>query len=70
MVSRAEGLKAVVSSVLRAIPSIINAALVTLLFYLIFGILGVIFYKGNFHYCNDSSHSIDLMIDCKGMYFD
>ena len=48
MVSRNEGLKAVVSSVLRAIPAIMNAALVTLLFYIIFGIFGVILFKGKF----------------------
>ena len=53
MVSRNEGLKAVVSSVFRAIPAILNALLVTLLFYVIFGILGVIFFKGKFYYCND-----------------
>ena len=58
MISRAEGLKAVVSSIFRAIPAIFNALLVTVLFYLIFGILGVIFFKGKFYYCNDMSLEI------------
>ena len=70
MVSRNEGLKVVVSSVFRSIPAIFNALLVTLLFYIIFGILGVIFFKGKFYYCNDLSPKLETMEDCKGLFFD
>ena len=48
MVSRNEGLKIVVSAVLQALPDVMNVFLIMLLFYLIFGILGVIFFKGRF----------------------
>ena len=58
MVSRNEGLKAVVSSVFKAIPAILNTLIVSLLFYLIFGILGIILFKGKFYYCNDTSDEI------------
>ena len=53
MVSRNEGLKAVVSSVFKSIPAILNTLVVSLLFYIIFGILGVILFKGRFYDCND-----------------
>ena len=58
MVSRNEGLKAVVSSVFKAIPAILNTLVVSLLFYIIFGILGIILFKGSFHYCTDISDEI------------
>ena len=53
MVSRNEGLKIVVSAVLQALPDVMNVFLIMLLFYLIFGILGVIFFKGSFYTCTD-----------------
>lgn len=53
MVSRNEGLKTVVTSVMRSMPAVGNVLLITALFYLIFGILGVIFFKGTFYECTD-----------------
>ncbi len=41
MVSKNEGMKIVVNSLLTSIPSLINVLLVSLLFFLVFGILGV-----------------------------
>ena len=35
-----------VSSVMMALPVVVNVFLILMLFYLIFGILGVIFFKG------------------------
>ena len=55
MVGRSEGLKAVVNSMFKAFPVILNTLVVSLLFYIIFGILGVILFKGTFYYCSDSS---------------
>ena len=49
-----------------AIPSIINVLLVCLLFWLVFSIMGVQFFKGKFYKCvdNDSgetlSHEVSL----------
>ena len=33
-------------------PSILNVLLISLFFFLIFGIIGINFYKGLFFYCN------------------
>ena len=41
MASRAEGMKVVVNALFRAIPSLFNVLLVCMLFFLIFGIIGV-----------------------------
>ncbi|WAR18929.1 SCuncharacterized [Mya arenaria] len=52
-VSRWEGMKVVVNALIKAIPSIFNVLLVCLVFWLIFGIVGVQFFKGKFHKCVD-----------------
>ena len=41
MVSKNEGMKSVVNSLLKSIPQLFNVLLISLLFYLVFGILGV-----------------------------
>jgi hypothetical protein len=41
MVSKNEGMKIVVNSLLTSIPSLINVMLVSILFLLVFGILGI-----------------------------
>lgn len=41
MISKDEGMKTVVNSLLKAIPSLFNVALINLLFLVVFGILGV-----------------------------
>ena len=66
MVSRNEGMKKVVTSVMRSLPAVGNVLLISLLFYLIFGILGVIFFKGSFYSCTDPN--IDDEDDCIGVY--
>lgn len=68
MVSRNEGMKIVVSSVLKAMPVVFNVFLILILFYLIFGILGVIFFKGSFFMCTDPA--IDNEDDCLGFFID
>jgi hypothetical protein len=68
MVSRSEGMKIVVSSVLKALPAVINVFIIMILFYFIFGILGVIFFKGALYTCSDGN--IDNEDDCDGMYID
>jgi len=51
MISRNPGLKLVVNALFRAIPSIINVLFVCMLFFLIFGIVGVSYFKGVFMSC-------------------
>ena len=51
VVSRNEGLKLVVNSLFSALPAMINVMLVCFLFLLIFAILGMNFFKGEFYSC-------------------
>ncbi|ODM93572.1 Sodium channel protein 60E [Orchesella cincta] len=53
-ISRWQGMKIVVNALTYAIPSIFNVLLVCLLFWLIFSIMGVQFFKGQFFRCVDS----------------
>ncbi|NP_001191637.1 sodium channel alpha-subunit SCAP1 [Aplysia californica] len=52
-VSRWEGMRVVVNALFKAIPSICNVLLVCLVFWLIFGIMGVQLFNGKFHACRD-----------------
>ncbi|KAM4821260.1 LOW QUALITY PROTEIN: sodium channel protein type 11 subunit alpha [Thomomys bottae] len=49
--SQFEGMKVVVNALIGAIPAILNVLLVCLIFWLIFCILGVNFFKGKFGRC-------------------
>lgn len=40
---------------MMAIPSIVNVLVVCLVFWLIFSIMGVQFFKGEFYFCEDAS---------------
>uniref|UniRef100_A0A1I8HN50 Sodium channel protein n=1 Tax=Macrostomum lignano TaxID=282301 RepID=A0A1I8HN50_9PLAT len=53
-VSRWEGMKIVVNCLVKAVPSIGNVLLVCMVFWLIFSITGVQFFKGKFYFCQDS----------------
>ena len=53
MASRNEGMKIVVNALFQSIPGIGNVMLVCVLFYVIFGILGVNLLKGQFFYCEN-----------------
>jgi len=53
-ISRWQGMKIVVNALTYAIPSIFNVLLVCLLFWLIFSIMAVQFFKGQFYRCVDS----------------
>lgn len=50
--SRNPGLKLVVNALLRAVPAIINVGFVSVLFFLIFGIIAVSYFKGKFQGCH------------------
>ncbi|BFZ01527.1 hypothetical protein BsWGS_04567 [Bradybaena similaris] len=56
-VSRWHGMKIVVNALVNAIPAIINVFLVCMVFWLIFSIMGVQFFKGQFYKCiNSETH--------------
>ena len=52
MISKNEGLKISIQALLKALPSIGNVSIISLLFFLIFGIIGVNYFKGTFYFCS------------------
>lgn len=68
VVSWNEGLKLVVNSLFSALPAMLNVMLVCLLFVLIFAILGMNFFKGEFYHCELDDwkllEKIETNIDC------
>lgn len=52
MISRNEGLKIAVLSLINAGPGILNVMVISVMFFLLFGILGVTYFKGEFYSCH------------------
>ncbi|XP_019621227.1 PREDICTED: sodium channel protein type 2 subunit alpha-like isoform X2 [Branchiostoma belcheri] len=55
-ISRAEGMRVVVNALVKAIPSIMNVLMVCLVFWLIFAIMGVQLFGGQFFKCVDENN--------------
>ena len=51
LISRNEQLKVAVRALFYAIPNILNITIIMLLFFLIFGVIAVSYFKGKFYYC-------------------
>jgi hypothetical protein len=51
LISRNKMLKIAIHALGMAIPSIFNVIIVSMLFFIIFGIIGVNYFKGAFYYC-------------------
>jgi hypothetical protein len=68
MVSKNEGMRVVVNSLLTSIPNLMNVMLISLLFLLVFGILGVQLFKGSMGSCNDMT--INYKYNCIGNFTD
>ena len=58
LVSKNEGMKLVVNSILASIPNLINVFLISILFYFVFGVIGLQMLAGRVSYC-----SLDATID-------
>ncbi|GFR71119.1 sodium channel protein [Elysia marginata] len=54
-ISRWQGMKIVVNALMNAIPAIVNVFLVCMVFWLIFSIMGVQFFKGKFYKCKNQT---------------
>eukprot|EP01065_Artemidia_motanka_P036315 TRINITY_DN4422_c0_g1_i1.p1 TRINITY_DN4422_c0_g1~~TRINITY_DN4422_c0_g1_i1.p1 ORF type:complete len:2239 (+),score=744.97 TRINITY_DN4422_c0_g1_i1:79-6717(+) len=74
-INRFPGLKLVVVSLIKAIPPLANIFVVTLLVFVIFGIMGVQFFSGSFAKCSHESwgdmtdfHNITREEDCVPPY--
>ena len=56
LVSKNEGMKNVVNALLNAIPSLFNVFLISILFYFVFGIIGVQTLMGKVSDCADPAY--------------
>ena len=52
LVSKNEGMKLVVNSILASIPNLINVFLISMLFYFVFGVMGLQMLSGRVSYCS------------------
>jgi Ca2+-binding EF-hand superfamily protein len=68
VIKRVPELKQVVNSLFKSIPTLANIAMVLVIFWLIFGILGVQMFNGSFYSCNDGD--VLGMRDCCGVMVD
>jgi len=57
LVSKNEGMKNVVNSLLSSIPALFNVFLISILFYFVFGIIGVQTLMGRFADCSDPAYN-------------
>ena len=65
VIAKNEGLKVAIQALILAIPNIINVTIISLLFFLIFGIIAVNYFKGTYYYCETSSAlEMDTKWDC------
>lgn len=55
LIGKNDNLKVAVKALFRALPNVINITIIMLLFFFIFGIFSVSFFKGKFYSC-DSKH--------------
>lgn len=68
VIKRVPELKQVVNSLFKSIPTLANIAMVLVIFWLIFGILGVQMFSGMFFSCNDGDAL--GVLDCCGAMVD
>jgi hypothetical protein len=52
LISRNEGLKVGLQALIKAIPNVFKIVSIMVLFFLMFGIVAVSFFKGTFYYCD------------------
>ena len=60
LVSKNEGMKLVVNSIIASIPNLINVFLISILFYFVFGVLGLSLLMGKVSFCDPGSEDADL----------
>lgn len=65
VIARNEGLRLVVNALLSSLPSMMNVLLICILFILIFAIMGLSFFKGQYASCHDVPKELllDKLID-------
>ena len=60
LVSKNEGMKLVVNSILASIPNLINVFLISILFYFVFGVLGLSMLMGKVSFCDPGGEDAEL----------
>lgn len=73
VVSKNEGIKTVVNSLILSIPALMNVLLIVLLFLMVFGILGIQLFKGKLGNCNDLNEDGETPVtnksECIGWFY-
>ena len=69
LVSKNEGMKLVVNSILNSIPNLINTFLISILFYFVFGVIGLQLLSGKVSFC-DIDETLDKIpcLDAGGVW--
>jgi len=60
MINRNPGMKMVVNALIKALPEVLNVALVGLGFFILFAILGGSLFRGGFYHCEGSGNDANL----------
>ncbi len=61
VISRNDGLKISIQCLIQSGPAVLNLTFISILFFLIFGIMGVNYFKGLYYYCDNETISADLI---------
>jgi Ion transport protein len=67
IISRNEGLKVAVRALLYATPNIMSIAVIMILFFMIFAVILISYFKGKMYYCSSEIPTIQMLItkwDC------
>eukprot|EP00002_Diphylleia_rotans_P014058 TRINITY_DN2735_c0_g2_i2.p1 TRINITY_DN2735_c0_g2~~TRINITY_DN2735_c0_g2_i2.p1 ORF type:complete len:1772 (-),score=312.10 TRINITY_DN2735_c0_g2_i2:100-5415(-) len=66
LLNRNQGMKIVINAILLSVPAFINVMIVSMFFWLVFAILGVQLFGGQFQYCQDED--VGTMFQCHGIF--
>jgi hypothetical protein len=61
LIARNEGLKVAINSLIFSVPLMLNLLLVCFIFFVMFGVFGVNFFKGGFYSCDDVDNEVTTM---------
>lgn len=65
LITKSDGLKVAVSALLQAIPNVANVTIIMLLFFSIFGVISVSFFKGKLYNCVSDHTPGNLEVNSK-----
>ena len=60
IISKNEGLRIAVKSLVQAIPSMLNIVIIMILFFVCFGIIAISFFKGKYFYCDQTAMAFTI----------